>query len=130
MFRKRFKDELPKTLPNFGPLELEQDIVQSIPGERVERFLCAILVLLLNRKQDIKYALKRPGCVRFVDITDSANNRPGHYNRALEDAIKEYSSQWPAEWEGKSPLSSGGSFNSMTPTERVCAPSSLRQIFN
>ena len=122
MFRKRFKDELPKTLPHFGPLELEQDIVQSIPGERVERFLCAILVLLLNRKQDIKYVFRMSDCLLFADTSNSAFNRPGHYNRALEDAIKEYSSQWPAEWEGKSPLSSGGSFNSMTPTQRVWLP--------
>lgn len=56
MFRSRFNDSLPKSLANFGPQELERDVTESIPGERVEHFLCAILGLLLNRKQDVKYA--------------------------------------------------------------------------
>lgn len=54
MFRSRFSDALPKSLPHFGPQDLERDVVQSIPGDRVELFLCAVLGLLLNRKQDIK----------------------------------------------------------------------------
>lgn len=54
MFRARFTDAFPKSLANFGPQELERDIVESIPGERVEHFLCALLSLLLNRKQDVK----------------------------------------------------------------------------
>ncbi len=56
MFRARFTETLPKSLANFGPQELERDIVDSVPGERVEHFLCALLGLLLNRKQDVKYA--------------------------------------------------------------------------
>ena len=56
MFRARFTETLPKSLPNFGPQELERDIVDSVPGTRVEQFLCALLGLLLNRKQDVKYA--------------------------------------------------------------------------
>lgn len=55
MFRARFTETLPKSLPNFGPQELERDIVDSVPGDRVEHFLCALLGLLLNRKQDVKY---------------------------------------------------------------------------
>lgn len=55
MFRSRFNDAFPKSLANFGPQELEQDIIGSPPGERVEAFLCALLFLLLNRKQDVKY---------------------------------------------------------------------------
>lgn len=47
--------------------------------------------------------------------------RPGHYNRALEDAIASHKSQWPSAWQDKSPLSGGGGFNTMNPTERVCA---------
>ena len=39
---------------NFGPQELEHDIVDSVPSERVEYFLCALLKLLLNRQQDVK----------------------------------------------------------------------------
>lgn len=56
MFRSRFNDALPKSLPNFGPQDIEQDVTEVIPGERVELFLCAVLGLLLNRKQDVKYA--------------------------------------------------------------------------
>lgn len=55
MFRSRFNEALPKSLANFGPQELERDVTESIPGERVEHFICAILGLLLNRKQDVKY---------------------------------------------------------------------------
>ncbi|GKT46631.1 uncharacterized protein ColSpa_06812 [Colletotrichum spaethianum] len=55
MFRSRFNDAFPKSLANFGPQELERDIIDNPPGERVEAFLCALLFLLLNRKQDVKY---------------------------------------------------------------------------
>ena len=54
MFRNRFSDVYPKSLPNFGPQELERDVVDSVPGDRVELFLCATLKLLLNRQQDVK----------------------------------------------------------------------------
>lgn len=54
MFRKRFDSVMPKSLPHFGPLELELDLQQDPPAERTEHFLCAVLGLLLNRKQDIK----------------------------------------------------------------------------
>lgn len=54
MYRSRFKDAFPKSSPNFGPLELERDIVEDTPGVLVEAFLCAVLGLLLNRKQDVK----------------------------------------------------------------------------
>jgi len=54
LFRSRFTEAFPKSLTNFGPQELERDIVDTVPGEHVEHLLCAILGLLLNRKQDIK----------------------------------------------------------------------------
>lgn len=54
MFRNRFGDALPRTLANFGPQELERDVAEAIPGERIEHFLCAVLKLLLNRQQDVK----------------------------------------------------------------------------
>jgi len=98
MFRARFNGAFPKSLAQFGPQELEEDITDSPPGDRVENFLCAMLGLVLNRKQDVK---------------------AGHYGRALEDAIHGHKSQWPGEWEDENPLTSGGSFNSMTPTQRV-----------
>lgn len=55
MLRSRFNEAFPKSLPNFGPQELERDVTESVPGQRVELFLCAVLSLLLNRKQDVKY---------------------------------------------------------------------------
>ncbi|KAK7414517.1 hypothetical protein QQX98_006628 [Neonectria punicea] len=98
MFRSRFTDAFPKSLAHFGPQELERDVVEPIPGDRVEHFLCAVLGLLLNRKQDVK---------------------PGHYGRALEDAISTHKNQWAAAWEDRNPLSGGGTFASMNPTERL-----------
>ncbi|EPQ64879.1 Bgt-4453 [Blumeria graminis f. sp. tritici] len=55
MFRSRFTEAFPKSLVNFGPQELEQDISSPVLGDSVESFLCALLGLLLNRKQDVKY---------------------------------------------------------------------------
>lgn len=98
MFRCRFNDAFAKSLANFGPQELERDVTEPVPGERVEHFLCAVLGLLLNRKQDVK---------------------PGHYNRALEDAISTHKNQWPHEWAEKNPLSGGNNFAAMSPTERL-----------
>ncbi|KAF4461469.1 hypothetical protein FALBO_11739 [Fusarium albosuccineum] len=40
MFRSRFQDAFPKSLAHFGPQELERDVVEPIPGDRVEHFLC------------------------------------------------------------------------------------------
>lgn len=54
MFRARFTEAFPKSLPNFGPQELERAVVDTTPGEHAEQFLCALLGLLLNRKQDVK----------------------------------------------------------------------------
>ncbi|KAL2019527.1 hypothetical protein VTK56DRAFT_9561 [Thermocarpiscus australiensis] len=98
MFRARFTEAFPKSLANFGPQELERDVVETVPGERVEHFLCALLGLLLNRKQDVK---------------------PGHYNRALEEAIQTHKGQWAKDWESKNPLSGSATFASMTPVQRL-----------
>ncbi|KXH51663.1 hypothetical protein CNYM01_06786 [Colletotrichum nymphaeae SA-01] len=98
MFRSRFNDAFPKSLANFGPQELEQDIIGSPPGERVEAFLCALLFLLLNRKQDVK---------------------AGQYSKALDDALAAHKSQWPRSWEGVNPLSGSNTFHSITPTQRL-----------
>ncbi|KAK4106102.1 hypothetical protein N658DRAFT_460331 [Parathielavia hyrcaniae] len=98
MFRARFSESFPKSLANFGPQELERDVVESIPGERVEHFLCALLSLLLNRKQDVK---------------------PGHYNRALEEAIQTHKGQWAKDWESQNPLAGQTTFASMTPEQRL-----------
>ncbi|KAK6950211.1 hypothetical protein Daesc_008537 [Daldinia eschscholtzii] len=98
MFRARFNDALPKSLANFGPQELERDVTEPVPGERVEHFLCAVLSLLLNRKQDVKL---------------------GHYNRALEDAISSHKNQWARDWKDENPLAGNKTFASMDPTERL-----------
>ncbi|KXX80488.1 hypothetical protein MMYC01_202457 [Madurella mycetomatis] len=98
MFRARFTEAFPKSLANFGPQELERDVVETIPGERVEHFLCALLGLLLNRKQDVK---------------------PGHYNRALEEAVQTHKGQWAKDWESQNPLSGQATFASMTPVQRL-----------
>ena len=47
-------------------------------------------------------------------------NRNGHYTRALEEAIQTHAGQWPTAWQARNPLHGGGSFNKMTPEERVC----------
>ncbi|CAG8975141.1 hypothetical protein HYALB_00004440 [Hymenoscyphus albidus] len=98
MFRSRFTEAFPKSLANFGPHELERDIVSTVPGEYAEQFLCAVLGLLLNRKQDVK---------------------SGHYNRALEEAISTHKAQWAKDWESKNPLSGGATFATMSPTQRL-----------
>ncbi|KUI65230.1 hypothetical protein VM1G_00696 [Cytospora mali] len=101
MFRKRFDPVMPRALAHFGPLELEQDLLQDPPAERVEHFLCVVLGLLLNRKQDIKI---------------------GHYHKALnEDAINGplFKPQWPRSWDGQSPLASGATFHTISPEQRV-----------
>lgn len=119
MFRSRFTEAFPKSLINFGPQELERDIVDVVPGEGVEHFLCALLGLLLNRKQDVKYAPISSALEFPPDYMLTCAIRAGHYGRALEEAITAHKSQWPKDWEGKSPLGSGASFASMTPVERV-----------
>ncbi|KAI4250041.1 MAG: hypothetical protein LQ352_005426 [Teloschistes flavicans] len=43
----------------------------------------------------------------------------GHYQRALEEAIQTHNNQWPVKWLGKNPLHGGGSFNNMSPEERL-----------
>ncbi|TVY26142.1 hypothetical protein LHYA1_G004001 [Lachnellula hyalina] len=98
MFRARFTEAFAKSLAHFGPQELERDIVDTVPGEHVEQFLCALLGVLLNRKQDVK---------------------AGHYNRALEEAIQTHKLQWAKDWESKNPLSGGATFATMTPTQRL-----------
>lgn len=49
-------------------------------------------------------------------------HRPGHYNRALEEAVQTHKSQWAKDWEAKNPLSQGATFATMQPTQRVWPP--------
>ncbi|KAL8764182.1 MAG: hypothetical protein Q9184_000151 [Pyrenodesmia sp. 2 TL-2023] len=104
MFRSRFNEAFPKSLPHYGPQDIEIGVAEDVPGEHVERLLCALLGLVLNRKKDIER---------------------GHYNRALEEAVQTHSSQWSPKWAGKNPLHGGGSFNNMSPEQRLTLMSTL-----
>ena len=55
MFRSRFSDALPKSLPHYGPQVIERGVSGERPDENVERLLCALLGLVLNRKKDVEY---------------------------------------------------------------------------
>ncbi|EXJ75570.1 uncharacterized protein A1O5_00076 [Cladophialophora psammophila CBS 110553] len=98
MFRSRFSDVFPKSLPNYGPQDIERGVSGELPDEQVERLLCALLGLVMNRKKDVER---------------------GHYGRALDDAISANHSQWPMEWKGVNPLHGGKNFNNMSPEERL-----------
>ena len=131
MFRSRFNEAFSKSLPHYGPQDIENGVAGPIPGEQVERLLCALLGLVLNRKKDIECALPYPLLLAFCSIFCSyargsllisllTIDRNGHYTRALEEAIQTHAGQWPTAWQAKNPLHGGGSFNKMTPEERVC----------
>ncbi|KKA26923.1 hypothetical protein TD95_004892 [Thielaviopsis punctulata] len=98
MFRSRFSEVFSSQLATFGPQELENDITDFFSGNRAEAFLCALLVLILNRKQDIK---------------------PGHYGRALEEAIGAHKNQWPKVWGDKSPVAGNNTFQALEPTDKL-----------
>ena len=57
MFRSRFSPALSKSLPHYGPQDIERGVSEPIPSDGIERLLCALLGLVLNRKKDIEYAL-------------------------------------------------------------------------
>ncbi|KKZ65241.1 hypothetical protein EMCG_08913 [[Emmonsia] crescens] len=98
MFRSRFTDVFPKSLPHYGPQDIERGVTDTVPGDHIERLLCALIGLCLNRKKDVER---------------------GHYQRALEEVVQTHASQWPRTWGGKNPLHGGGSFAAMNPTERI-----------
>lgn len=54
MFRSRFNDAFPKSLPQYGPQDIERGVQGELPDEHVERLLCALLGLVLNRKKDVE----------------------------------------------------------------------------
>ncbi|OOQ89797.1 hypothetical protein PEBR_06605 [Penicillium brasilianum] len=97
-FRARFHEAFPRSLPHFGPQDIEKGVEDSVPGEYIERLLCALLGLVLNRKKDVER---------------------NHYTRPLEEAIQVHQSQWPKAWEGKNPLHGGRTFATMSPEERL-----------
>ena len=54
MFRSRFGDAFPKSLPHYGPQDIERGVAGELPDESVEKYLCALLGLVLNRKKDVE----------------------------------------------------------------------------
>jgi hypothetical protein len=57
MFRSRFSDAFPKSLPHYGPQDIERGVSGDLPDDQVERYLCALLSLTLNRKKDVEYVI-------------------------------------------------------------------------
>ena len=57
MFRSRFSNAFPKSLPHYGPQDVERGVTDLIPGDHIERLLCALLGLVLNRKKDVECAV-------------------------------------------------------------------------
>src|SRR5262249_48649876 len=55
MFRSRFNEVFPKTLPHYGPQDIEGGVSGELPDDQIERLLCALLGLVLNRKKDVEY---------------------------------------------------------------------------
>ena len=55
MFRSRFDDVMPSKLPNYGPQDIENGVVDSAPSSEVQQLLCALLGLVLNRKKPVEY---------------------------------------------------------------------------
>lgn len=54
MFRSRFSDAFPRSLPHFGPQDIERGVGGPVPDEHADRLLCALLGLVLNRKKDVE----------------------------------------------------------------------------
>ncbi|EYE93426.1 uncharacterized protein EURHEDRAFT_379145 [Aspergillus ruber CBS 135680] len=104
MFRARFHEVFPRSTPHYGPQDIERGAVEKPPGDYIERLLCALLGLVLNRKKDVER---------------------NHYQRPLEEAVQTHASQWPKAWQDKNPLHGGRNFASMEPNERLLLIKSL-----
>lgn len=72
MFRARFNDVFPKSLPQYGPQDIERGVADATPGDHIERFLCALIGLVLNRKKEVEYGAHPP-----VDIQVMAEKMIG-----------------------------------------------------
>jgi hypothetical protein len=55
MFRARFHDAFDPKLPEYGPQDIENGVVDTVPSENVELLLCALLTLVHNRKKPVEY---------------------------------------------------------------------------
>ncbi|KAI9829629.1 MAG: hypothetical protein M1826_005519 [Phylliscum demangeonii] len=54
MFMSRFHTCFPSSLHSFGPQDLERAALEPTPGEHLEKLLCALLSLVLNRKKYVE----------------------------------------------------------------------------
>lgn len=59
MFRARFHEVFPGSVPHYGPQDIEKGVEESPPDEGIERLLCALLGLVLNRKKEVEYVATR-----------------------------------------------------------------------
>ncbi|EEP79493.1 conserved hypothetical protein [Uncinocarpus reesii 1704] len=121
MFRSRFSDIFPKSVPNYGPQDIEKGVTDAVPGDHIERLLCALIGLVLNRKKDVESV-----CLHSQPRLKLADTHPssiyiwrGHFQRALEEAVQTHYNQWPRAWEGKNPLHGGRTFATMSPEDRL-----------
>ncbi|KAJ5619004.1 hypothetical protein N7510_002988 [Penicillium lagena] len=117
MFRARFHDVFPRHVPHYGPQDIERGVEESPPGDYIERLLCALLGLVLNRKKDVEYGRHPstpPMWGEFIGFY-----RRNHYTRPLEEAVQTHAAQWPKEWQGKNPLHGGRTFATLSPEERL-----------
>ena len=55
MFRSRFSDVFPKSLLHLGPQDIENGVEGPVASDQVEKLLCSLLGLVLNRKKEIEY---------------------------------------------------------------------------
>ncbi|KAA8910917.1 hypothetical protein FN846DRAFT_769636, partial [Sphaerosporella brunnea] len=117
MFRSRFSDAF-KGVPNLGCQDLERGIVDSTPSEQVEQLLCGLISLCLNRKKPVEYVLA-------LTAQLLSKLRRGHHNRALEESLHTYQSQWPRSWEGRNPMSGGKHFGDLDTAGRLAVLKAL-----
>ena len=74
--------------------------LEHLANKEAEPLLCGLLSLCLGREKPIEV---------------------GRYDHALEQVVRCMSSYWPAEWEGKYPLSAGKTWEDLTLRQRVSA---------
>ena len=68
MFRARFHEVFPRSTPHYGPQDIERGAVEAPPGDNIERLLCALLGLALNRKKDVEY-----GCPPYPALREEGS---------------------------------------------------------
>ncbi|KAL8782526.1 MAG: hypothetical protein Q9213_005291 [Squamulea squamosa] len=96
MFRSRFSDAFAKSLPHYGPQDIEAGVAETLPGEQVEKLLCALLGLVLNRKKDIETKLTLLSALVIWSLGSS---------EAVQNIIKEKYKQQRHDDDKNQPLS-------------------------